>query len=181
MMSRLCALFLVAFLVFLCGCATPEVRPGVSPEELGTLQDQVREFMENPGYTIDVNNITVYEGVLQITNHNTSFLINPVDYSVLRAEFSGQDAVHSIANTSLHTRAVDGIQTFFQNDSFDPVITKAVFDDDRYEIEGPGMFFRVNATTGTVVSFRLIGDDSVQALNGSEQYAGAREALNSTL
>jgi hypothetical protein len=43
------------------------------------------------------------------------------------------------------------------------------------------MFFRVNATTGTVVSFRLIGDDSVQALNGSEQYAGAREALNSTL
>lgn len=136
MMSRLCTLPCRIPGVSLRLCDTGG-QAGRFTEELGTLQDQVREFMENPGYTIDVNNITGYEGVLQITNHNTSFLINPVDYSALRAEFSGQDAAYLIANTSLHTRAVDGIQTFFQNDSFDPVITKAVFDDDRYEIEGP--------------------------------------------
>jgi len=181
MMSRLCILLLAALLVFLSGCMTPDGRPDLSSDELGAVQEHIREFMEDPGYTFEMGKITEHEGLLRIVNDNTSFSINPVDYSVSQAEFSGKDAVRSITNTTLHARAIDGIQSFFRDESFNPEITKVRYHDDRYEIEGPGMFFRVNATTGSVVSFRLIGNESVQVLNGSEQYTGAREALNSTV
>ena len=125
-----------------------------------------------------MNNITNEKGILHVT---ASFFINRVNYSVSRAEFSDRDAILSVTNTTLHARAIEGIQSFFMNETFNPDISAIRYYDDRYEIEGPGMFFRVNATTGTVVSLRLIGNESVQALNGSEQYTGAREALPNTL
>ena len=181
MMSRLCILCLVAVLVVLSGCVNPDTRPDLSLKEQEMVQEHIHEFMENPGYTINMSNITEQEGLLLIMTNDTLFFINPVNYSVSRAEFSGQNAILSVTNTTLHGRAIEGIQSFFQDESFNPEITRIRYHDDRYEIEGPGMFFRVNATTGAMISFRLIGNESVQALNGSEQYAGAREALTRTV
>ena len=179
-MLRYCGILIVALFVLLSGCAALHGGPNLSEEELDKIQDGIREFMEDPDFSIEMNNISQENGLLRITSNQSSFLVSPVDYLVTGAEFTDQDAILPVTKTTFHTRAVDGIRTFLGNEKFSPEISRVRYYDDRYEIEGPGMFFRVNATTGTVVTLRLLGEEPVRALNQSDQFTGARDALNVT-
>lgn len=179
-MLKYCAILIMALFFLLSGCTALQGGPDLSGEELDKIQDRIREFMEDPDFSVEMNNISQENGLLRITSNQSSFLVSPVDYLVIGAEFAGEDAIFPVTKTTLHTRAVDGIRAFLQNENFSPEISRLHYYDDRYEIEGPGMFFKVNATTGTVVTLRLQGEDNVRALNESEQFTGAREALNVT-
>jgi hypothetical protein len=179
-MLRYCGILIVALFILLSGCTALQGRPDLSQEELDKIRDGIREFMEDPGFSVEMNNISQEKNLLLVTSNQSAFLVSPTDYRVAGAEFTGQDSILPVTKTTLHTRAIEGIRAFFRNETFSPEISRLHYYDDRYEIEGPGMFFRVNATTGTVVTLRLQGEETVRALNQSDQFTGAREALNVT-
>jgi hypothetical protein len=108
------------------------------------------------------------------------FSISPDDGKVVRAEFSGLSSIRLAEQTGLHQRALGGIRLFLHNEEYAPNISRIVYENERYRIEGPGILFRVNATSGEVVTVELIGEEAVSSINQSDEYNRVREAISTT-
>ncbi len=179
-MARTGAVFLLLLLLLTAGCTTAPGGKVLSVEDHEKVQAGIADFLGDKNYRMDPGNIQIRENLYLVQDNQTAFFLDPVTGQVVRAEFSGPSSLQLAEQTMLHQRALSGIRTFLQNDEYTPEITRIVYENDRYRIEGPGIRFRVNATSGEVVSAELIGEEAVSAINQSGEYIRVREAISNT-
>lgn len=179
-MARTLSVFLLALILLTAGCITA---PGVTPlgsEEREKIQTGIREFLGDQNYSVDPGAVRIDKNLFVVQDNQTVFILNPDNGQVLRAEFSGPLSIRLAEQTGLHQRAIAGIRAFLQNEEYSPTISRIVYENDRYRIEGPGILFRVNATSGEVVTAELVGEEAVSAINQSDDYHRVREAISNT-
>ncbi|MDD1715483.1 MAG: hypothetical protein LUQ01_00640 [Methanolinea sp.] len=169
---------ILAVLILGCGCLQ---NPGHNQETPAITGNEkalqvIRGFMNDTGYNPPMNNLSLQNGLLVINSGNTSFTVDISREKVVRAAFSGPDAMEEVAGTPHYDRAIEGIRAFLQYPGFEYPFTEFTYEMDRYGLSAVNISFRVNATSGNVTSARLQGPDLMSALQNSTSYQDAREA-----
>jgi hypothetical protein len=162
------------------GCIMPLAGRSITAEEQEQIRNATREFLDDQNYTPDENLMTVDGHLFRLDSEGSMFFIELSNHTVVRAEFTTPSAVARVEASPLHAKAVEGIRAFLQNEEYYPHATRITFFEDRYQIEGPGILFRVNTTSGVVTVAELKGEEAVGAIEQSEQYRKVKEAVNSS-
>lgn len=171
---------ILAILILQCGCLQnqgPEEPPAITGSEKAILA--IQAFMNDPGYSPTMNNLSVQNGMLMVNSENTSFTVDISSEKVVRAAFIGPKAMEVVKGTPHYARALEGIRGFLQAPGFDYPFTEFTYEKDRYGLSALNISFRVNATSGNVTSARLQGPDVMSALQNSTSYWDARDAAES--
>ncbi|NYT07741.1 MAG: hypothetical protein GKC05_05760 [Methanomicrobiales archaeon] len=179
-MARTGTVLLLLLLFLTAGCTTAPGGTALSGEERENVQAGVRDFLGDANYTVNLDTVQIEKDLFVVRDNQTAFFLDPVSGRVVRAEFSGPSAIALAEQTMLYQDAMDGIRAFLQNDEYSPEISRIVYENERYRIEGPGILFRVNTTSHDVVTAELIGEEAVSAINQSDQYHRVREAVSNT-
>lgn len=179
-MARTGAVLVLMLLLLTAGCITAPGGSTLSSADHEKIQAGIRDFLGNESYRIDPGTARSEKNLFVVQDNQTAFVLDPGTGQVIRAEFSGPSSIQLAEQTAIHQNALAGIRTFLQNDTYTPVITRILYENDRYRIEGPGILFRVNTTSGEVVTAELIGEEAVSAINQSGDYQKVREAVANT-
>lgn len=171
---------LLLMLLLTAGCTTAPGGTTVSTADFEKIQTGISNFLGNDSYRIDPGTVRAEKNLFVVQDNQTVFVLDPGTGTVVRAEFSGWSSVMLAEQTPLHQKALSGIRAFLQNDAYTPEITRIVYENDRYRIEGPGILFRVNTTSGEVVTAQLVGEEAVSAINQSQNYQQVRGAISNT-
>jgi len=177
-MIRIFVIFFVgAFCIAACGCLQEswagdrvlnekeERIPGYSQALLA-----VKTFMNNASYLPPELAATKEGEYLRLMTENRSFLVDLSNNRVIEAEFEGEDAMKEIRGTLAYARAREGIRVFLQDQGFDYPFTRFISRGGYYELGGPGILFRVNATTGNVATAEFLGPEAMEVLGQMTTY-----------
>jgi len=172
---------IIAICLLCCGCADQ----GGEEADL-TLYNQsvqaVREFVEDQSYQPGISVFSEEQGVATLSGKYEKYSMDTDTRKIIFASYQGREGIERARDGPHYKKALIAVRQFLQNPEFEMDVTSFIYEDDRYEISGENMTFRVNASSGEITRALLTGPEAVQAMANSTQYqmaAGVSE-MNQT-
>lgn len=169
----------IAMCLLCCGCTDQ----GGEEADL-TLYDQsvqaVREFVEDQSYQPATSAFSVESGVATLSGKYETYSMDVDTREIIFASYQGEEGIERAREGPHYQKTLIAVRQFLQNPDFDIHATGFTYEDDRYEVSGNNMSFRVNATTGDITRALLTGPEAVGAMGNSSQYqmASAASGMN---
>ncbi|HUU74849.1 MAG TPA: hypothetical protein VMW63_02035 [Methanoregulaceae archaeon] len=159
----------LAVMLVCCGCVQDQ-GDYADPALYNQSLQSVREFMENDSYEPDAPSFTVYEGISILRGSYEEYAVDPSSGKVISASYEGTEGIFRAKQGPHYDRAMEAVQQFLQNPDFEINASSFRYEDDRYEISGTNITFRVNATSGAVVRAMITGPEAGAIMENSTGY-----------
>lgn len=136
----------------------------------------VKVFVENESYEPGTPLFSVESGIATLSGEYETYSIDTSTKEIVFASYQGQEGIERAREGPHYEKTLIAVRQFLQNPEFEMNATSFTYEDDRYEISGTGMTFRVNASSGEITRALITGPEAVQAMANSTAYQNAANA-----
>jgi hypothetical protein len=136
----------------------------------------VKVFVENESYEPETPLFSIESGIATLSGEYETYSIDLSTGEIVFASYQGQEGIERAREGPHYEKTLIAVRQFLQNPEFEMNATGFTFEDDRYEISGTGMTFRVNASSGEITRALITGPEAVLAMANSTVYQQAANA-----
>ena len=166
----------IAMCLLFCGC-TDQAGQEADMKLYDQTVQAVREFVEDQSYQPGTSAFSVESGVTTLSGQYETYSMDVDTSEIVFASYQGEEGIESAREGPHYKKTLIAVRQFLQNPDFEIHATSFTYKDDRYEISGNNVTFRVNATTGDITRALLTGPEAVGAMGNSSQYQMASAAF----